>query len=114
MINLLIYQIGVIAPPPQVGNFGDVATGPGKLLQTIFTTMIALGGIYSLINFILAGYSFLTAGDDPKKVEGAWAKIWQTAIGLTVMAGTFLLGAIFGKLIFGSSTYVLSPFIPTL
>jgi hypothetical protein len=76
--------------------------------------LIVGGGIYALFNLVLAGYSFLGAGDDPKKVEAAWAKIWQTAIGLLFMAGAFVLAAIFGQLIFGDWSFILDPQIPTL
>jgi hypothetical protein len=34
-------------------------------------------------------------------VAGAWAKIWQTMLGLAFAAGSFVLAGIFGKLIFG-------------
>ncbi|MCX6705126.1 MAG: hypothetical protein NT162_02200 [Candidatus Woesebacteria bacterium] len=53
----------------------------------------------------------MSAGDDPKKVAGAWAKIWQTALGLAVAAGALVLAAIFGQLIFGSPTAILNPTI---
>ncbi len=63
--------------------------------------MIVGAGIYALINLLLAGYAFMSAGDDSKKVAGAWAKIWQTMLGLAFAAGSFVLAGIFGKLIFG-------------
>ena len=56
----------------------------------------------------------MSAGDDPKKVAGAWAKIWQTALGLAFAAGAFVLAALFGQLIFGNPTFILNPTIPTL
>jgi hypothetical protein len=56
----------------------------------------------------------MSAGDDPKKMEGAWAKIWQTAMGLVFMAGAFVLAAIFGTLIFGRWDFILNPTIPTI
>lgn len=112
---LYLYQIGVISPPSQLNRFGTVQGGAfGVLLQLIFNILIAAGGIYAVFNFILAGYAFLSAGDDPKKIQSAWAKIWQTAIGLLFIAGSFLLAAIFGRLIFGNATSLLQPSIPTL
>ncbi len=106
------FQIGTVTRPKAVTH--DVTSGPGLLLQTFFTALIVFGGIYGVINLILAGYAFLSAGSDPKKIEGAWGKIWQTALGLTVMAGSFLLAGIFGKLIFGGTYSLLKPSIPTL
>jgi len=76
--------------------------------------LIIGASIYALFNFVLAGYAFMSAGDDPKKVAGAWAKIWQTALGLAFSAGAFVLAALFGQLIFGKWDFILNPVIPTL
>jgi hypothetical protein len=108
-------SLGTVPLPSPLGLFGDVNDGGiGIFLQLILKLLIVGGGIYALFNLVLAGYAFMSAGDDPKKMEGAWAKIWQTAIGLLFMAGAFVLAAIFGQLIFGSWTYILQPQIPTL
>ncbi len=92
----------------------DPGIAIGKIIQTVIWTLIIGAGIYALLNFVLAGYAFMSAGDDPKKVAGAWAKIWQTALGLVVAAGAFILAALFGQIIFGSYTFILNPTIPTL
>lgn len=86
----------------------------GTLIQYVIWTLIVGAAVYALFNFIMAGYAFMSAGDDPKKVAGAWAKIWQTALGLAFAAGAFVLAAIFGQLIFGDPTFILNPQIPTL
>lgn len=111
----MLYQIGTISQPDALSNFNSVeAGGVGQLIQLIFNLLIAGGAIYAVINFILAGYLFLSAGDDPKKMQSAWAKIWQTGIGLLFIAGSFLLAAIFGRLIFGDASFLLQPIIPTI
>lgn len=104
---------GSINPPAGISD-GDAGQNIGNLIQTVIWVLIVGAGIYALFNFILAGYGFLSAGDDPKKVAGAWAKIWQTALGLLVAAGAFVLAAIFGELIFGQWDFILNPKIPTL
>ncbi len=112
---LYLYQIGAIKTPTQLERFGSVKDGAlGIFLQLVFNILIAAGGIYAVFNFILAGYAFLSAGDDPKKIQGAWAKIWQTAIGLLFIAASFLMAAVFGRLIFGDATSLLQPSIPSL
>ena len=106
---------GQVKPPAALERFGGVeAGGIGKFLNLILNFMIVAGGIYTLFNLVLAGFAFLSAGNDPKKVEGAWAKIWQTLLGLAFIAGSFVLAAIFGKLIYGDYNAILSPSIPTL
>lgn len=106
---------GNITPPAAVNNFGPVEGGGLTTFITMLVRfMIILGGLYALINFLLAGYAFLSAGDDSKKIEGAWAKIYQSVIGLLVMAGAFVLAAVFGALIFGDPAFIINPKLPTL
>lgn len=100
----LIAQWGEVNPPPGVEKY---AMGTGQLpglpqfISNIVKLLIVGAGIYAVFNLITAGYTFMSAGGDPKKIESAWAKIWQTLLGLAVAAGSFVLAAIFGKLIFG-------------
>lgn len=106
-------NIGNIQQPQALGGFGTVEGGGlGRLLNLVFNLLVVIAGIYALFNFILAGYMFLSAGDDPKKIEGAWAKIYQSVIGLLVAAGSLGLAAIFGQIIFGDATFLISPVIP--
>jgi hypothetical protein len=106
--------IGKIAAPSPVANIGDVDTGLGALLDMVIKTIVVGAALYALVNLLLAGYAFMSAGDDPKKVQGAWAKIYQTLLGLAFTAGAFVLAAIFGQLIFQDPTFLLKPTIPTL
>ena len=106
---------GQIKPPEAIGKFGDVeAGGIGNFLNLIFKLIIVVAGVYALVNLLIGGYGFMSAGDDPKKVAGAWARIWQTLLGLAFTAGAFVLAAIFGQLIFDDPTFILRPQIPTL
>lgn len=116
MQNLLAQNpFGPVAPPQAIANLGSVQSGGfGRILNMVLQLLIVVAGVYALINFILAGYTFLSAGDDPKKIESAWGKIWQTIIGLVVVAGAFVIAALIGILVFGDATFILSPIIPTL
>jgi hypothetical protein len=107
---------GPVSLPDQVtANYGtDPGGAIGKLIQYAIWLLIVGAGIYSLINLILAGYDFISAGDDSKNVTTAWTKIYQTLLGLAVSAGAFVLAAIFGQLIFGDWTFIINPTIPTL
>ena len=111
----MIGFIGPINPPPGVREYtalGDPAqAAPGLLyfLNNLIKFGIVIAGIFAFINLILAGYGFMSAGDDPKKIAGAWAKIWQSLIGLLVIAGSFVLAAIFGWLLFGDPRAILIP-----
>lgn len=115
MNNLLAANnpFGTVSAPGALLQYGsNPAAAIGALIERIILILIVGAGVYALFNFILAGYDFLSAGDDAKKVAGAWAKIWQTALGLAVAAGAFILAAIFGQLIFNDPTFILNPRIP--
>lgn len=106
---------GEISPPTSLAGYGSSpGQAIGRLIQLSIRILIIGAAIYALINLVLAGYSFMSAGDDPKKVAGAWAMIWQTMLGLAVSAGAFILAAIFSQLIFGRPDFILNPVIPTL
>lgn len=109
----MLQIIGPIPRPNALDNFGSVDPGLGKFLNLIFNILVVGAGVYALLNFLLAGYAFMSAGDEPKKIQGAWAKIWQTILGLVVTAGAFALAGIFGWLIYGRPDALLQPVIPT-
>ena len=98
---------GQVTPPPGVSAIGPDISGLATLLNVVVKTLIVIAGLYSFINIILAGYQFLSAGGDSKAVQNAWAKLWQTLIGLLFVAGSFVLAAIFGQLIFKDPTALL-------
>lgn len=108
MRNLLADIFGQVEPPPGVKEFSSGSLqGLPLFINTILKLLIVGAGIYATINLVIAGFSFMSAGDDPKKVTGAWQKIWQTFLGLAFAAGAFVLAAIFGQLIFGDPNALL-------
>lgn len=112
----LFQVIGTIPPPsPLSTNFDPVAQGGlGQLINLFIYIIIIAAGLYALFNLLIAGYAFMSAGDDPKKMAAAWGKIYQTVLGLVVVAGAFVLAAIFGQLIYGDWNALLRPSIPAI
>ena len=97
--------VGEVNQPPGVSAY--TVGGISQFVGNIVKLLIVFAGLYAVFNFILAGYAFLSAGDDPKKIEGAWAKIWQTILGMTIAAGAFVLASVFGKILFGDANALL-------
>lgn len=95
---------GNISPPPGVNKYGSDVVGGASGLQLFISngvkTIIAFAGVYAFFNILFAGYAFMSAGGNPEKIGQAWSKIYQTMIGLLVAAGSFVLAALFGYLIF--------------
>jgi hypothetical protein len=102
---------GSIEPPEAIKKFSSTGEPGGMIIlfNNLLRLLIVIGGIYALLNFILAGYSFMNASGDPKKIELAWAKIWQSIVGLLIITISFALAALLGQLLFGSPTAILQP-----
>lgn len=110
MASYLAQFFGNVEPPPGVNLYGgDINTGPMQFANNVLKLVIVIAGLYAFINLIVAGYDFLGAGGDAKKVQQAWDKIWQSLLGLAFVAGSFVLAAVFGWLIFKDPTAILSP-----
>jgi len=101
---------GQIKPPPGVDKYSSThGEGLIKLLNNVLRLAVVGAGLFALFNFIIAGYKFMTAGGEPQKISNAWAKIWQSLVGLLICAGSFTLAAVAGKLIFGHYDAILNP-----
>lgn len=85
--------VGVITPPegtiPETG--GDPSGFIASLVRNGLWLMIIVAFVIAVIWMILAGLSFIFAGDDPKKVEAAWAKVYWGLIGLVIVVGSFAI-----------------------
>jgi len=102
---------------PLPGSYGSAfgtSGSPGGIilfLTNVIRLIFVMAGVYALINFIMAGYQYMSAGGDSKVLSSAWARIWQTLLGLIVIVSSFVLAAIFGQLIFGRADFILNPVI---
>lgn len=105
MNNMVAQIFGKVNPPPGVAKYGS--DGITTFISNMVKLLIVGAGIFALFNLVTAGYSFMSAGGDPKKIADAWSKIWQTLLGLLVAAGSVVLAAIFGRLIFGNPNALL-------
>lgn len=99
MTDSIAQIIGRVSPPPGVSSYPEL--GIIFLISNLIKLAIVVAGIYATINLIIAGYGFMSAGGDSKKVADAWARIWQTLLGLVVVFGAFVISAILGLILFG-------------
>lgn len=101
---------GDIKAPPGVDKYtGTQGEGFFLLLNNILKLIIVAAGIFALLNFIIAGYEFMSAGGDTQKINKAWEKIWQSILGLVVTAGAFTVAAVVGQLIFKDPGAIINP-----
>lgn len=104
---------GAVEPPPGVTAHGVGPEGLVSLLNVGLKLLVVVAGLWALLNLIVAGYQFMTAGGDPKNIASAWARIWQSLTGLIIVVSSFLIAAILGQLLFGDPAAILNPKIFT-
>lgn len=83
-------------------------SGLFTLLSNILKLAGVIAGLFFIVQIIMAGYLYISANGDPKKTEAAWAQIYQSAIGLAIVASAFVLASVIGK-VFGID--ILNPVI---
>lgn|GEM_PF-1106452 len=93
---------GNIQPPQGVSDYISNSDSQGGALFLFLNNILKLiggvAGIFTVFQFIFAGYTYITANDDPKKLQLAWAKIWQAIIGLVIVSAAFVLASVIGRL----------------
>jgi len=100
----MLQLFGNISPPPGISNWvnssgGDKGGAIFLFLNTILKLLGTIAAIYAVIQIIMAGYTYISAAGDPKKNEQAWNMIWQSLLGLLVVATAFTIAAVVGKLL---------------
>lgn len=93
-MNLLAQvDLGKIKPP--AGTVPDTGADPSAFVASVIRNgiwlLIIVGFIIGIIWMIFAGYSFIFAGDDPKKVSSAWSRIYWGLLGLVIVLGSFAI-----------------------
>ncbi len=83
----------------------------GLFLSNLLKVFTIGAGIFVMVNFVLAGFNYILAGGDEKKIETANSMITNSIIGLAIMAGSYVLAGIVSYLIFGNPTIILKPII---
>ncbi len=79
------------------------------LFSNILSLVFVAAGIYALVNLIVAGFMYMQAGGDSKILAAAWARIWQSLLGLVIIVGSFALATLFSYIIFGDPSFILKP-----
>jgi hypothetical protein len=103
--------LGNIANPyntlaPGVTGYQNASGGGLILIFSNFVKLVIVAaGLYTLLNFILAGIGFMGAGGDPKVMQRSQERIYRSIMGLLVVAGSFVIAAIVGYVIFGSANW---------
>lgn len=105
----------ITGPGIDPGSSTDTAV---SALETIVSSIIGLlsvvGVIYFALQIIFAGYAFLGAQGDPKKIESARDRISQSVLGLFIVLIAIFFASLIATLAGMSGIFNLSSVVNTL
>lgn len=113
---MILPQIFGTLDNPLKGTSGGVTgyedlpnLGLVKFLNNSVALITAVAGIWVVVNFIAAGYVYLSANGQPQKITDAGNKIMQSVIGLAIIAAAYVLAGILGFILYKDATFLLKP-----
>lgn len=98
---------GTIKSP--IEKYGSVDTGLPSFITNVITVIFAAAGLFAFFNLMFAGFSYITAAGDPKKIEAATHSINMSLMGLVIMVGAAAITGVVSFILFGSATAILAP-----
>ena len=104
-INFLLLSIYFTLPTSAQGVIGGITNplpkyastnGEGlfKFLGNVLKFVGTIGGVYMIIQLILAGFAYINSAGDPKAASAAWAQIWQSILGMVIIASAFVIASV--------------------
>ena len=95
------------------GSIGTPDLGLVSFVNNLLGLVTTIAGIFVIVNFIIAGYQYLSSNGEAQKILAAGNKILQSAIGIGLVAIAYVIAAIVGKILFNDPTRLLQPGIFT-
>lgn len=102
---------GTINAPAGVQRYNTAAGGIGivTFLSTLLRVSTVIAGIWVMINFIMAGWLYITSAGDTKAHTDASGKMTYSAIGLAIIIGSYTIAALIGLIFFGNPEFIINP-----
>lgn len=110
---------GAIEAPPGVAELNVQDTSGNNIGLLIFiSNMIKVvsivAGVWVMFNFIIAGFTYITANGDSSAYSKIGEKLSLSVSGLVLIVAAYTIAGILGLIIFGDATYIINPQIPTV
>ena len=108
--------IGGVEPPTAVSAINSESgseIGIIFFISRLITVANIVAGILVMINFVLAGFIYITNAGNTAANTQVTEKLTWSVIGILVIVSSYTLAAIFGVIFYGDPTYVLSPTLET-
>lgn len=102
--------VGSVGNPLPSNPYFSAANGGGLFLfiSNVFKLLGTIAGIYFVFQLITAGYGYMTSNGDPKAASVAWTQIWQSILGMVIIASAFVLASVISRF---TGINILSPTI---
>ena len=100
--------VGTVTNP--ITGYQSVQNGGLILFLTnILRVVFVVAGIYAFINFIIAGFQYMSSAGDSKALSAALDRIWYSLLGLIIVMGSFALASLIGFIVFHDANFILQP-----
>ena len=99
----------IIPPTSKINSLSSI----GSFTSVLVNLLVVGAGLYALIQFLLGGFNYISSSGDPKKASEARQRIYYAAIGLAIIAASFILIRVLSQLFFGSDI-ITNPVIKTI
>ena len=90
-------------------GYGGVEQGGAVFISNIVKLILVVGGITTLFIALFAGFTYITASGDTKKLTSAVSSINMALTGMIIMVAAVALTGVVSWVLFGSPTVILSP-----
>ncbi|HCC84187.1 MAG TPA: hypothetical protein DEP87_00670 [Candidatus Pacebacteria bacterium] len=105
---------GIIEKPAGVAAYdAQLGASNGLGLMIFFSNGIRLitivAGLWTFVNFILAGFTYITASGDSSATKKVYDKITMSVVGLAIIVASYTLAGMVSLLLFGDATFILQP-----
>jgi len=111
---------GKISPPAGVAAYqAKVKNDKGTIglilfISNLIKLITVVAGVWTMFNFISAGWIYLNAAGDASANEKASQLMTNSVIGLVIIATSYTLAGIVGYLIFDDAGFILNPDLTTI
>ena len=111
-------QLGKVQPPDAIRKFGLLtaiqtgqARGNGLILfiSSLINLFVIICGMWSMFNFLFAGYTLISSQSDAKAMSTVRESLTMTAIGIAIIAGSYMLAGLIGLIFFGDASFLITP-----
>jgi hypothetical protein len=102
MINFTVQAAELVNPTK--GQFDSIA----DIVNAFVTPILTLAGIALFLFMVIAGFKYMTSGDDPKAKDSAKGQLTSAVIGFTIIFASYWIVQIVAA-VFGVEAQILAP-----